>query len=670
MRSVVLIGIAILFLIGAAQAGDWSIFRHDTSHSGTADEIVEPPLKLLWEFTKGGSIYSSSAVAGGMVYVGSEDFNVYALDAATGAIKWEYPTGGVVRSSPAVSGGMVYVGSYDNNVYALDAATGSFKWEYKTGGIIESSPVVSDGVVYIGSGDFNIYALDAATGALKWKYMVGWFVTSPAVSGGVVYVGSDVNNVYALDATTGALRWKHEIEKDVSRGVVYSSSPVVSDGMVYVIAQVSSPKAWVYALDAVTGALKWKYMTGSYVYSSPAVSDDTVYVGSNDKNLYAFDAKTGALRWKYTGSYGFFSPSVSGDVVYVGSEDGNLYALDAVTGALKWKHKIGFGVSSSPVVSGGMVYVSSYDNIYAFAPGVDGNEIDWTSVGGVILAILLIGIVTMLIRKPKKIILKAVEEPASKDKPPQKGKIAKIILIILLIVAGAIGYTIYQKYSPLAELANCGNNCIDYKKMRAAQYETSVPDIKITEADTDKLIMDVPIIIRNPSTKDTETVKIDFDVSMEGKHLTKGTIPAYKLPAKQNTTILIKDVVIKYEELGEVLQIVAERHGAEMVREGKANISMTIDLLIYFPIEIFDINIYTFTIPIQIESEIPVDMLKQNEEAKRQIEEKLKTALKEVQEKIKGITPTLPTSAPTPSLPTPIATPTPPLPTPTLPGFP
>jgi len=56
------------------------------------------------------------------------------------------------------------------------------------------------------------------------------------------------------------------------------------------------------------------------------------------------------------------------------------------------------------------------------------------------------------------------------------------------------------------------------------------------------------IIIRNPSAKDTETVKIDFDVSVEGKHLTKGTIPAYELPAKQNTTILIKDVVIKYEE--------------------------------------------------------------------------------------------------------------------------
>lgn len=207
------------------------------------------------------------------------------------------------------------------------------------------------------------------------------------------------------------------------------------------------------------------------------------------------------------------------------------------------------------------------------------------------------------------------------------GKIVSILLMIILILAGAIGYTIYEKYSPLAELANCGNNCIDYKKVRMAQYETSVPDIKFTNADTEKLIMDVPIIIRNPSSKDTETVRIDFDVSMEGKYLAKGTIPVYELPAKQNTTILINDIVIKYEELGEVIQIVAARHGAEIVRGGKADISMTTDLLIYFPIDVFSINIYTFTIPYQIETEVPVELLMQNEEVKRQIEEKIKDML-------------------------------------------
>ncbi|MFV9630409.1 MAG: hypothetical protein ACNYWM_04995 [Methanosarcinales archaeon] len=215
----------------------------------------------------------------------------------------------------------------------------------------------------------------------------------------------------------------------------------------------------------------------------------------------------------------------------------------------------------------------------------------------------------------------------------QNYKIAGIILIILLIIVGAFGYIVYQKYSPLSELAKC-ENCIDYKKVNIMQHETSLPDIKITNVDRDKLVMDVPIIIHNPSTEDMEMLKIDFDLYMEGKHLIKGTVPVYELPAKQNTTILIENVEIRYEELEQVLQVVIKKHGAGVVREGKANISMTTKLLIHVPIEILSINIYTFRFPVLIKTEVPVDMLKRNEDAKDQIKEKVKEAIKEVQDKM------------------------------------
>jgi len=51
--------------------------------------------------------------------VGSDDGKVYALDEATGAFKWSYTTGSAVFSSPAVANGVVYVGSNDHNVYAF-----------------------------------------------------------------------------------------------------------------------------------------------------------------------------------------------------------------------------------------------------------------------------------------------------------------------------------------------------------------------------------------------------------------------------------------------------------------------------------------------------------------------------------------------------------------------
>jgi outer membrane protein assembly factor BamB len=72
--------------------------------------------------------------------------------------KWAFQTDNTIYSSPAVVNGIVYIGSYDGSVYALDAVTGSKKWAFQTGSTVFSSPAVVNGVVYIGFGDKNVYA--------------------------------------------------------------------------------------------------------------------------------------------------------------------------------------------------------------------------------------------------------------------------------------------------------------------------------------------------------------------------------------------------------------------------------------------------------------------------------------------------------------------------------
>ena len=63
------------------------------------------------------------------VYVGSNDDNVYALNAANGDLVWSYTTQGNVRAAAAVAlnGSVVYVGGDDANLYALDAAVGKVR---------------------------------------------------------------------------------------------------------------------------------------------------------------------------------------------------------------------------------------------------------------------------------------------------------------------------------------------------------------------------------------------------------------------------------------------------------------------------------------------------------------------------------------------------------------
>ena len=141
-----------LVLIPFANA-DWAMFHSDLSHSGVAagNSVLTPT--LIWNYTTGDYVDSSPAVVGGVVYVGSDDGDVYALSAASGAKLWNYTAGyyDYVDSSPAVVGGVVYVGSDDGDVYALNAVNGVKLWNYTVGSAVDSSPAVVNGVVYIGS---------------------------------------------------------------------------------------------------------------------------------------------------------------------------------------------------------------------------------------------------------------------------------------------------------------------------------------------------------------------------------------------------------------------------------------------------------------------------------------------------------------------------------------
>jgi outer membrane protein assembly factor BamB len=313
---------------------------------------------LLWQFRTGGFIGSSPLVADGRVFFGSQNQDVYALDAASGVERWHFETGKIVFSSPVVADGVLYVGSNDGNLYALNEATGKERWRFATEGPVQSTPAVHGGLVFLASFDGKVYALDAATGHERWRFETGQPVfSSPVVAAGAVYVGSKDHNVYALDATTGQKRWRF------TTGAEVWSTPAVSDGTVYV----GSNDHNLYAVDAATGTERWRFTTKAVVSSSPFVADGTVYVGSFDHNVYAVDARTGRQRWQFsTGDSVFSSPTVADGVVYVGSHDHRLYALDARSGTERWHFETGKLVGSSPQVAGGIVYVGSDDgSLYA-----------------------------------------------------------------------------------------------------------------------------------------------------------------------------------------------------------------------------------------------------------------------------------------------------------------
>ena len=193
--SVVILLITVVFAgaVPAAAQYDTMQYRYNAAHTGDYSPVagsVPSNGQLLWNYTitgYEGYVDSSPAVANGVVYVGSYDNNLYALNATTGTMLWSFTTGGGVYSSPAVANGVVYVGSWDFNgdVYALNATTGAEVWDYMTGSNEGGSPAVANGMVYVGQGS-NLYALNATTGAKVWNYGTQAPTSSPAVANGVV----------------------------------------------------------------------------------------------------------------------------------------------------------------------------------------------------------------------------------------------------------------------------------------------------------------------------------------------------------------------------------------------------------------------------------------------------------------------------------------------------
>ena len=159
-------------------------------------------------------------------------------------LKWKFETEKPVASSLVVSDGVVYFGSHDTNLYAVNAKTGQEKWKFKTGRWVWSSPTVSDGVVYFGSAEYNLYAVNAKTGQEKWKFKAGYMVvSSAAVSDGVVYFASEGEDLYAVNAQTGEKKWGFKAGESAwfsgvvpdgdGTGYLFDCWPAVSDGIVY-----------------------------------------------------------------------------------------------------------------------------------------------------------------------------------------------------------------------------------------------------------------------------------------------------------------------------------------------------------------------------------------------------------------------------------------------------
>ena len=279
---------------------------------------------LKWKFATNGWVRSTPALYNNTVFFSSYDGFFYAVNAVTGNEEWSFKTEGeqqykapgihgllpsdqlitddwdVFQSSPAIAYGHIYFGSGDSNIYALDAANGRELWHFKTGDVVHSSPAVNDGMVFVGSWDRNIYALDAATGKEKWHFTTGndtvyynqiGIQGSPLISDSLLYFGCRDSHIYCLNKYTGRKRWSFD-----AKGSWVIVTPTLHDGKLYAA---TSDSHRFLILDPLTGKVLAENDTKTYVFGSPVVTQNVVYVPTFGGSLMAFDALSAKLLWNW-----------------------------------------------------------------------------------------------------------------------------------------------------------------------------------------------------------------------------------------------------------------------------------------------------------------------------------------------------------------------------------
>ncbi|MBU7014127.1 MAG: PQQ-binding-like beta-propeller repeat protein [Theionarchaea archaeon] len=246
---------------------------------------------VLWESHLEGGISSDPLVYCGRVFTAGgwcpwmehadekEAKKVICFDQFTGEVLWKYSTNGKVCHSPSISDSVLYVGSDDGCIYALDVDTGELIWKREIGTKVQDSLVIFEDCVIVASD--LLYCLDKRNGNTVWKFQRACR-NSPVVAYDLIFC-TDEAGIYALNKE-GNIVWENPLGCKIT-------SSLVADQKLFLWSIMGT----LYALNVFTGNEVWQYDTGLYNETHPdysrgalAISEGILVLSTNQGKVIAF----------------------------------------------------------------------------------------------------------------------------------------------------------------------------------------------------------------------------------------------------------------------------------------------------------------------------------------------------------------------------------------------
>jgi len=184
--------------------------------------------ELLWRLAADGPVHCSPSYIDGAVAVAGCDGFLRFVSVEDGKEAASFEIGGQIASTPAVEGEVLFFGTMNETVLAINWKKRGLIWSYRNperSFPYYSSPAVAEGLVVIGGRDKTLRAFHRHTGNVAWTFRAKARIdSSPVVAGGVVYVGSHDGRVYGVDLQSGERVWEYVL------GSATAASPAVADG--------------------------------------------------------------------------------------------------------------------------------------------------------------------------------------------------------------------------------------------------------------------------------------------------------------------------------------------------------------------------------------------------------------------------------------------------------
>jgi polyvinyl alcohol dehydrogenase (cytochrome) len=362
-------------LTGAAWNG-WGVdlantrFQSASAARLTAQTVPKLTLKWAFGFPNGRQAWGQPTVAGGRIYIGSDNGYVYALDAATGCVYWSFKAASGVRSAitvaPIKSGNARYAlffGDIRANVYAIDAETGAQLWTDHTDkhqvARITGASAYHDGRLYVpvssveeavgGNPKYecctfrgSLIAYDANTGARQWQTFT---ITEAAVPIKKTSIGTQTWG------PAGAAVWAAPTI-DPERRRIYIST---SNGYTYPAPNTTNS---VMALDLQTGKRIW---------NRQLTPNDAFVMNCGPKSTS--ETCPQELGPDFAVGTSPILKSIGGGrrIIVVGQKSGLAWGINPEDGSVVWQHRVGQG---SPL--GGIEWGGAADDQHVYYPNADG----------------------------------------------------------------------------------------------------------------------------------------------------------------------------------------------------------------------------------------------------------------------------------------------------------